>query len=85
MKKTTKFIAVIALITLMFTGCSEVKDSIDSIKCLDELLKYYDYEGDLTCSEQISELQSLRNACPDTDEDGSIQELIDLTLAYCED
>ncbi|WP_303316900.1 hypothetical protein Q4Q34_08845 [Flavivirga abyssicola] len=86
MKKTIKLIIVLVLMMIAFNNCSETKDAIDTLnnlECLEKLTRYSNNEDDLTCSEQISQLQSLKNSCPD--DDGSIQTLINLLVETCED
>lgn len=74
--------------TMVFTSCTPdtVRDSAEtfnSLECLNKLLKLSENEDDLSCSELVSALQGLKKSCGD--EDGDIQEAIDVIIASCED
>lgn len=74
--------------TMVFTSCTPdtVRDSAEtfnSLECLNKLLKLSENEDDLSCSELVSALQGLKKSCGD--EDGDIQEAIDVIIANCED
>lgn len=73
---------------MVFTSCTPdtVRDSAEtfnSLECLNKLLKLSENEDDLSCSELVSALQGLKKSCGD--EDGDIQEAIDVIIASCED
>ncbi|PXX31220.1 hypothetical protein [Arenibacter sp. ARW7G5Y1] len=86
MKKSMVFMALVA--TMVFTSCTPdtVRDSAEafnSLECLNKLLKLSENEDDLSCSELVSALQGLKKSCGD--EDGDIQEAINVIIANCED
>lgn len=74
--------------TMVFTSCtpdtvSDSAETFNSLECLNKLLKLSENEDDLSCSELVSALQGLKKSCGD--EDGDIQEAIDVIIASCED
>lgn len=77
---------IVAITTLLImTNCSKVKETTDSLDCLNKLVKLSnDDSDDLSCSELSAELSKIESSCGEylSDEDRAN---IALIKASCED
>ncbi len=79
MKKNQHLLFLIC--TVLTMGCSQVedvKDALDLPDCINKLYRLEENADDLSCSELINEFKSIQKSCGALDEDGSIQEAIEL-------
>lgn len=79
-----KPILILSAICLLFlTNCTKAKETLDSLNCLNKLVKLNNNDDDLSCTELISALKGLKNSCGD--DENEIQEVIDVLKSSCED
>lgn len=86
MKKS--MLVMVAITAILFTNCTpsstlDAVDEFNNLECLNKLLKLSQNEDDISCSELVKQLNSLKNSCGDVD--GDIQEAILLIQSSCED
>lgn len=78
---------MIATTAILFTNCTsrtlDAVDDLNNLECLNKLLKLNENEDQLSCTDLVSQLNSLKNSCGD--EDGDIQAAIVLIQASCEE
>lgn len=84
MKKITGTILTVLALTLI--NCSpaeEIKDSLNSVECLERLLDLNEDSDNMSCSEVLEELDKIENSCSEFfNEDSRAQ--IALLREYCD-
>lgn len=61
--KKLKLLSAVFILIIINVGCSKVKETKDSLDCLNKLVKFSDDSDDMTCSELTAALNSLENSC----------------------